>query len=68
MVLFIFLVLSKMLYKRSLWNVNINFVSNIICIIVNFVRRLLEVFVVEFYKVKKLKLIFLIIKYNDLYI
>lgn len=52
----------------SLWNVNINFVSNIICIIVNFVRRLLEVFVVEFYKVKKFKLIFLIIKYNDLYI
>lgn len=53
----------------SLWNVNINFVSNIICIIVNFVRRLLEVFVVEFYKVNKLKLIFLIIKYNnDFYI
>lgn len=45
----------------SLWNVNINFVSNIIWIIVNFVRRLLEVFVVEFYKVKKLKLIFLIV-------
>lgn len=58
MVLFIFLVLSKMLYKRSLWNVNINFVSNIICIIVNFVRRLLEVFVVEFYKVIKIKINF----------
>lgn len=42
----------------SLWNVNINFVSNIICIIVNFVRRLLDVFVVEFYKVIKIKINF----------